>query len=657
MKLNRIEIDGFRGVRNRLIIPLPSSSSLLLYGENGGGKSSITDGLEWFFHDRVEHLSTQEIGRNGIPALRNINLSNDEDASVALELTDTALSAKRALSVNRSRFSTVCSNSSPEFQSYRNTSTTENFILRYRDLLKFILSTKAEKLADVSRIIGFGEVTKIKKTLREATNKLVRLEKARDYDGRISQRQSKIIKHLGQNTPTDAQFLEAARSQIRSLNIAVEVTDFNSLEKAISQLKSSADDKAITLKISYGKVLDALQAVQKGRDACCNLYSEFYDNRKKIREDSNKLSGLEVARLLSDGLSVLEGTWTHDSCPLCLQPTNRTELLAQLKNRQKQLDALHEEHLALKEAKDNIVDELREFTRKVATVALEDCLGLERNEKIKGTVEAVSKSLDETLEELSDSSVFCDADIAPPEEFLTFRAVDLSAAVIVVEEKKRTTGEERREDERFAVAVKLSLALEAYREVISLRKERAVLRRQIVSMDSICQEFLKQEKEGLTYFLKGISEDINDLYLFMNADERVEGIRLLPLDNEDQFVGVTLEMTFHGKTLSPPERYLSESHVNCLGICLFLASAMAFNQVNRFLVLDDVVSSFDTDHRIRFGRLLRERFSDYQILLFTHERTWFDDMASLVKGVGWEIRRVVWHDDTGVVLKLAPVEP
>ena len=35
MKLNKIELGGFRGVRNQLIIPLPSSSSLLLYGENG----------------------------------------------------------------------------------------------------------------------------------------------------------------------------------------------------------------------------------------------------------------------------------------------------------------------------------------------------------------------------------------------------------------------------------------------------------------------------------------------------------------------------------------------------------------------------------------------------------------------------------------------
>ena len=153
----------------------------------------------------------------------------------------------------------------------------------------------------------------------------------------------------------------------------------------------------------------------------------------------------------------------------------------------------------------------------------------------------------------------------------------------------------------------------------------------------------------------GISEDINDLYLFMNVDDRVEGIRLVPLGDDDEFVGVSLEMIFHGKVVSPPETYLSESHVNCLGICLFLASAIAFNKINRFLVLDDVISSFDTDHRARFGHLLRDRFADYQILLFTHERTWFDYMTNLVRGVGWEIHRVVWNEDVGVQLGPAPL--
>jgi len=39
------------------------------------------------------------------------------------------------------------------------------------------------------------------------------------------------------------------------------------------------------------------------------------------------------------------------------------------------------------------------------------------------------------------------------------------------------------------------------------------------------------------------------------------------------------------KDVSPPHKYLSGSHLNCIGIAFFLASAEAFNKKNKFLVI------------------------------------------------------------------------
>lgn len=36
---------------------------ILLYGDNGTGKSSISDAVEWFFTDKVPHLSGSEIDK------------------------------------------------------------------------------------------------------------------------------------------------------------------------------------------------------------------------------------------------------------------------------------------------------------------------------------------------------------------------------------------------------------------------------------------------------------------------------------------------------------------------------------------------------------------------------------------------------------------
>ena len=131
VKLKRIELRGFRGAKKRLDVPLPAGASLLLYGENGSGKSTLTDGMEWFYYDRVAHLTSEGIGRKGTPALRNWELNNAEDASVTIELTNTALSATRTLSMKGNRLVSAFSNSLPEFESYKEASAAEHLLLRW----------------------------------------------------------------------------------------------------------------------------------------------------------------------------------------------------------------------------------------------------------------------------------------------------------------------------------------------------------------------------------------------------------------------------------------------------------------------------------------------------------------------------------------------
>ena len=106
------------------------------------------------------------------------------------------------------------------------------------------------------------------------------------------------------------------------------------------------------------------------------------------------------------------------------------------------------------------------------------------------------------------------------------------------------------------------------------------------------------------------SNDINDFYTTMNPNEKVEDIKLVPLKKNDELVGITIEYSFFNETHTPPIAYLSESHINCLGLSFFLASVKAFNKESKFFVLDDVISSFDRSHRYRFAQLLATKFSD-----------------------------------------------
>jgi len=134
----------------------------------------------------------------------------------------------------------------------------------------------------------------------------------------------------------------------------------------------------------------------------------------------------------------------------------------------------------------------------------------------------------------------------------------------------------------------------------------------------------------------------------MNPNEKVEDIKLVPLKKNDELVGITIEYSFFDETRTPPIAYLSESHINCLGLSFFLASVKAFNKVNEFFILDDVISSFDRSHRYRFAQLLAKKFSNYQVLLFTHEKEFFELVSSEVKSRGWLLKNFKWTKEQGV---------
>ena len=60
IKIKQLEILGLRGIQEKFTLNL-AEKSILLYGDNGTGKSSISDSLEWYYTDNVSHLSSTEI--------------------------------------------------------------------------------------------------------------------------------------------------------------------------------------------------------------------------------------------------------------------------------------------------------------------------------------------------------------------------------------------------------------------------------------------------------------------------------------------------------------------------------------------------------------------------------------------------------------------
>jgi len=652
MKVKSLEISGLRGIRKSIGIDLDSSKSVLIYGDNGSGKSSIADAFEWFYYDKIEHLSSEEIGVKGVAALRNIFLSDSDDAYAGLDYSDSRCNSIKKLFFKKSKLTSEHSNSSQNFNDYLKASLKENLILRYKDLLRFILFTKGQKLEEISQIIGFSDVSKIKGVLKKAVNDLKKELKIKDYDNHINIKQRQIIEQIGQNIIDDEQYLNAIKELIAPLNLPVEVKDNSSIDTILELIKKPEDKEAIIQQLSYGKVIESLGSVKNSLNNICASYKAFYEKCQQIAKDQDKLKKISLELLLSQGLLLLEKRiYEDDQCPLCLQAKSRDELIDELKKRIEELAIVKKEKNAALEEQNTTQRFIQGASTEIETALKESCLLLEDNSALRKEIAQIKGIISTALEKVKKASLSEIELINKPDDLISLdvNALQNLIANFTAKKEKIITG--KKDDITFTVYSKIVSVRQAYNEIKSLKKASEILALQQQSMELIYNEFVKKQREGLCSFLASISTDINDLYLFMNDSENVSEIKLVPLDEDDEFVGITLQFKFHGKPESPPHKYLSESHLNCLGICLFLASVKTFNKLNRFIILDDVISSFDTNHRARFARLLVEKFSDYQIFLFTHEKDWFGLVSSMVKGKNWLIKKMRWDHDNGTCIE------
>jgi len=106
--------------------------------------------------------------------------------------------------------------------------------------------------------------------------------------------------------------------------------------------------------------------------------------------------------------------------------------------------------------------------------------------------------------------------------------------------------------------------------------------------------------------------------------------------NLRDFVGkeIGLSVTLYAKPIERPQSFLNEARLTALALAIYFAAARLVlkppsvgsdgSTMTRLLVLDDVLIGLDLSNRLPVLKLLNDEFSDWQILLFTYDRVWFD---------------------------------
>lgn len=644
-KINTISIKGIRGVKNVLDLPL-NGRSIVLYGDNGTGKSSISDAIEWFYTNRVEHLSSNsEIDLKD--ALRNAALNVDDVSEVNISFVkETSLDCSKSLFNKRDKLITEFSNVNDDFKNYLEESKEENLLLRYQYLTNFIDNTKSDKLKYLSDIIGFGEVTKKKEVLKKSWNSIKTEIKNQNFEAQINTQKGVLIEKLGAAISQEENLFEVINEKIKPLKTGIEVKEIKDIDKVLTHLKNATNNE-LNKELAFLEKSNSVIITLKSEIEFINTeYEKYYNEFEIIANDVESIMQTFLGELLKTGDTVLSKKYHKDeSCPLCLQPKSIDELRLEIAERLKEIEESTKKKASFDKAKQLIQSITVERIKRLDTIFSEALIESEDYKYIKTGFEDLKKKVNEfqksSLEKVTSGNKI------PKIDTVKLELTDFEFQEKIVTRIKQIQ-DIFKKDNSAVLYSNISASKDAFLKIQQFDKQKVILEKQQKSLEIIYNEFVKKQKEGLENFISTFSGKINEYYQYMNPDEPFQEIKIVTIGDEDELNGITIEYKYNGNWVSPPQKYFSESHLNCFGISFFLASVYAFNEKNKFIVLDDVISSFDSNHRKKFAELIFEKFSKYQIILLTHEEDWFTNFVSpLAKTKNWIINEIKWSEDKG----------
>jgi hypothetical protein len=647
IRLRKIEISGFRGALNSLPIDFGSQcQSLAIFGENATGKSSITDAIEWFYTDRIGHLWKESCKED---ALRNVLLPQTAPSQVSLNFSRKDLDCKKTLS---HLLTSSFSNKGKDFDDYLKViqEGQERLALRNIDLLTFILSTKTEKRQYLAKIIGYEALDGFREIIGRTQAKL---ESSADYvasNRNLPEYQKDIFKIVGSMISNHAELFGVAQHLAADAGVSSTIMDDESYTKAISEIRTRIGEKEKAAKqlIFAGAKRNCELLVKKAKEAN-DSYDRFSAIYKELIKSEEELRQIKLESFLSQGKKAIDDCLVAtDLCPLCLQPKPWSSLKSELEVRITRLEESKKRFEVASTQKGQALASLNEAAQ-AGKDLIESAAKAGLKEDFLKVIRQYNSHIGDLVREIIEKfDTYQPVSLTHEQDTLTVcRSVQEESNRLSVELEALKLSEE---EQKLLDAVRnLETLRTTFQKFLGASQTVQNFQNQIKAMSVIRTKFNVVHAATLQKALDLMSSDISRYYLTMHPNEYVDDIKLTVLEE-----GVEFEYGFHGKRVHPPLKYLSESHLNSLGIAAFLASAKLFNKVNGFFVLDDVVTSFDANHRIRLLRLLKSQFSDWQILLLTHEPIWFEMIKTEMAPQGWLISELEVLPGAQVQIKGSP---
>ena len=621
MRIKSIELAWFRGAATPVALE-PNGKSMVVYGENGSGKSSFVDAVEYVVNNNgIEHLKNEYSGSHLINAIPNTHKSSSDKTTLKFKFRD---DSQLNVEFRPNGSSKISGDEQVDMPNWQHRQT----VLRQDDVSRFIHARKGEKYSALLPLLGLTEMEFAAENLRKLTQYVEAESHIVENKIKLKQMEQRQIDTFGSQANKDIRqavdnlYREYYDSDPTAIDL---ISCCDELKTAINSRiqEYTATDRIQTLlrKVAETRLGDHVMAVRA--------------SGAQLASSMDSLIGQKLAVLKSadDFAKRLTETETVE-CPACgqnIEVDAFREHIAEESDRLKDINAIY---ITYRATIGTVCDTLTLLWSTLAACELQTWrLETTDQETLKGFayLEAMDinslrqsctdddlRAIESTISPIVAAAHLASRDAPPDMQKLT---VDLE----MVEVAYDVLGTGR--------VGKDVAAAEALLEWIATLQQRVRLS-------------IRQKAERI---ISDITHDVESMWETLHPGKTIGNVRLSMPTRSDKAIDVII--TFYGLDQESPRLTLSEGFRNSLGLCIFLAMAKRVSYTERPLFLDDVVVSLDRTHRGMILELLEKEFSDRQVIILTHDREWYTELRhQLEHNSMWIFKTLLPYEtpDTGI---------
>jgi recombinational DNA repair ATPase RecF len=643
-RIKAINIYAFRGIPD-LELNF-DGKNLILRGENATGKSSIVEAFEFFFTGKLsmfEGEGTQSLSLSKHAPHKNFT---KEDVSIKVTFDPGNITLERTFEVNP--------DPPAPLKRYFEAAQRGTFILRRSQVLKFIASIPAERFRAIASIIGIERLDNVELAMKRAYEELE--GNVTNKRNRMDSIFSTISGYLGGNVTSIKQALDLVNKKIEEVNLA-QLTSFDEISKLSEQfLKSFKESSNLEQIMKLNEIIEQLGRFSIDEEIISYLIDLNLELKPFFEEKIKR--ELFLRDFLTKGQQAVEKD-ERNICPLCGQEIDKQTLLKQIKSRLQTLSELSTEATEVRRLVSDIEDKLSSLEEDIGEIC-KHLETLEQLSKARVKLEKMQTTLEKFKNKLRLAKELKIEEEMPINEFrqnlMEIQKLIKSSHIKCknIFKKIGVPSDWKKKMDVITLSNRISALVTELNEV-----ERALIadEKQLSMAKIIYEKFSETKKAKIGEIYESIKGNVNIFYSTLHPNDPHKNIEISVVPARRASTELKIESF---GSIEDPRAFTSEGHLDSLGLCIFLAFVKRFNEDCNFVILDDVVTTIDSQHRGLICKLLFEHFKDYQLFITTHDAIWYEQLCAAqhaygVSGNCKNLEIVKWTLETGPIIE--PYKP